>query len=169
MSPHEATWPSFASDASLTLDVAAFLYHEAQLLDRRWFGEWLALFSDDACYWVPIGDADDPSRAVSIVYDDRRRLGERVERLLRGVAPSQLPPSRTSHLVGNVVVEEAAGDDVHVSSRAVVTEYRLGAQQVYAGAVSHALRRQPSGWQIRRKVVRLVNSEAALGNLSLLL
>ena len=41
---------------------AELLYHEAALLDERRFDEWLALFTDDALYWVPQGEDGDPAR-----------------------------------------------------------------------------------------------------------
>lgn len=153
-----------APDAAAT--PAALLYHEADLLDQRRFEEWLGLFAADARYWVPIGDGEDPERVVSIIYDDRSRLAERVERLVRGVAPSQRPPSRTCHLVGNL--DARREDDAwHVRSRLVVVEYRRGEQSLYAGEVEHLLAPAEDGaLRIRRKVVRLVNSAAPLGNLS---
>ena len=40
----------------------AFLLHEARLLDEARWDEWLALFTDDATYWVPSqpGQAEPP-------------------------------------------------------------------------------------------------------------
>src|SRR5205814_5944535 len=101
--------------------VEGFLYHEAQLLDERRFEEWLELFTDDALYWVPEGEEEDPVRRVSIAYDDRRRLHERVLRLQSGFAYAQDPPSRTCHLVGNVRVQEADGE-LDVASSLIVAE-----------------------------------------------
>src|SRR6202795_3612454 len=42
--------------ATTRLDVREcelFLLHEARLLDDGQFDDWLALFTADACYWVP--------------------------------------------------------------------------------------------------------------------
>ena len=33
--------------------VQQFLFHEARLLDERRLQEWLALYAEDAEYWVP--------------------------------------------------------------------------------------------------------------------
>ena len=38
----------------LTLDVAQFLYAEAELLDERRHDEWLALLAEDIRYWMPM-------------------------------------------------------------------------------------------------------------------
>jgi len=147
-----------------------FLYHEAQLLDERRFEEWLELFTDDAVYWVPEGEEEDPVRRVSIAYDDRRRLHERVLRLGSGFAYAQDPPSRTCHLIGNVRVRDAETDgELDVASSLIVAEVRRNAQSIFAGHVEHRLVPDGDGYLIRRKVVRLVNSDVPLGNVSFLI
>ena len=39
--------------ADLRWEVADFLFQEAELLDSQRWEDWLALFDDDATYWVP--------------------------------------------------------------------------------------------------------------------
>jgi 3-phenylpropionate/cinnamic acid dioxygenase small subunit len=150
------------------LTPADFLYHETALLDERRFEEWLELFTEDALYWIPQGDEADPSRHVSLVYDDRRRLHERVLRLASGFAYSQDPPSKTCHLVGNVQVVDGADGDVEVSSTLLVAEVRRNAQNLFAGRVAHTLLPEGASFRIRRKTVRLVNSDVPLGNVTFL-
>ena len=150
------------------MTVEEFLYHEAQLLDERRFEEWLELFTDDAVYWIPQGDEADPVHHVSLAYDDRRRLRERVLRLASGFAHAQDPPSRTCHLVGNVRVREDGGE-LEVGSNLIVAEVRRDAQSLYAGRVEHRLVPDGDGYRIRRKVIRLVNSDVPLGNVSFLM
>lgn len=66
-------------------EIENLLYTEARLLDERRFDEWLDLFTDDAIYWIPAGgEAPDPKRHVSLIYDDRTRLWQLVERLRGG-------------------------------------------------------------------------------------
>ena len=38
----------------LGLEIAQFLYSEAELLDERRYDEWLALVADDIRYWMPM-------------------------------------------------------------------------------------------------------------------
>ena len=38
----------------LAQEVAEFLYREAELLDQRRYGDWLALLADDIRYWMPM-------------------------------------------------------------------------------------------------------------------
>jgi 3-phenylpropionate/cinnamic acid dioxygenase small subunit len=147
---------------------ADFLYHETALLDGRRFDEWLELFTDDALYWIPQGDEVDPIRHVSLVYDDRRRLHERVLRLGSGFAYSQDPPSKTCHVVGNVQASDGAEGELEVASTLLVAEVRRNLQNVYAGRVTHTLVPDGEGFRIRRKVIRLVNSDIPLGNVTFL-
>src|SRR5581483_7241762 len=88
--------------------VESFLYREARLMDEHAYDEWLALWTDDALYWVPSNDDDyDPQRHVSIVYENKARLEDRIFRLKSGVAYAQDPKSRLSRIVANVEIEEA--------------------------------------------------------------
>ena len=43
--------------------IETFLYREARLMDEHAYDEWLALWTDDALYWVPCNrDDSDPMR-----------------------------------------------------------------------------------------------------------
>ena len=60
-------------------EIKNFLYREACLMDEHRYQEWLSLWTDDAIYWVPCRhEAIDPIREVSIIYDDRAKLADRV-------------------------------------------------------------------------------------------
>jgi 3-phenylpropionate/cinnamic acid dioxygenase small subunit len=155
--------------ASAVRAVEEFLYHEADLLDSRRYEEWLGLYTDDAIYWIPQGDEPDPVHHVSIAYDDHRRLHERVLRLASGFAFSQDPPSRTCHVVGNVRVAGDVDGDLDVRSNLVVAEMRRGVQSVYAGQVTHQLVPTGGSFMVRRKTVRLINSDVPLSNLTFLI
>jgi len=160
--------PDRTLDVRLTVEVADFLYREAELLDERRFDEWLGLFSYDLVYWLPANELEDPRRSVSIVYDDRLRLTERVRRLQRGTAPSLQPPSRTCHIVGNVRVADDGSGGLLVTSRCLVAELRVGREQLYAASVEHYLVDGDDGLRIAEKVVRLSRRDVPLGNLSFL-
>src|SRR5271170_7268675 len=83
--------------------VERFLVHEARMLDEARYDEWLALFTEDAWYWVPSEPhQQNPRDTVSLIYDDRRLLETRVRRLMSANAHAQEPPSRTSRIVANV-------------------------------------------------------------------
>jgi 3-phenylpropionate/cinnamic acid dioxygenase small subunit len=145
------------------------LYHEARLLDGGRLEEWLALFTDDATYWVPLeaGQAD-PLATSSIVYDDRRLLEVRVRQARHPRAHARVPAARTVHQVGNVQVLADDGREATVASSLVMVEYRAERQRVWGATVEHRLRRTPDGLRIAAKRVDLVNSEAELDGIAFL-
>jgi 3-phenylpropionate/cinnamic acid dioxygenase small subunit len=154
---------------SAALDAAAceqFLVHEARLLDEARFDEWLALFTDDAWYWVPSQpDQQSPRETISLIYDDRRLLETRVRRLMSPRIYSQEPRSRTSRIIANVTVEEGGAAACTVRAKFQLLEYRRNAQIPYAGTSWHRLVRAGEAIRIAWKRVDLVNCDAALPGL----
>jgi 3-phenylpropionate/cinnamic acid dioxygenase small subunit len=144
-----------------------FLIHEARLLDEARFDDWLALFTNEATYWVPSEpDQSSPFDTVSLMYDDRRLLETRVRRLASPRIYSQEPRSRTSRVVTNVSVEESgtrAG--ARVRSKFTIVEYRRGQQRLFAGTYFHHLVAMEDRIRIAAKRVDLVNCDAAMDGL----
>lgn len=155
-------------------DAEDFLYREAALLDDGRLDDWLALFTDDGRYRLPIADGDDPLEPA-LVDDDRDRLAERVFRLTSTQAHAQLPPSRTVHDVGNVRVEGFADGEVLVRCNLTVHEVRVGGpEQVglgrlrsFPGRATYVLRPGPPV-RIRAKTVHLLERELPLPNIAFL-
>jgi 3-phenylpropionate/cinnamic acid dioxygenase small subunit len=142
-----------------------FLFHEAQLLDTQRFEEWLALFTEDATYWVPLEqNQKDPHQTSSLVYDDRTLLELRVKQFRHPRAHARAPLARTLHQVGNIVV-----DDLIIRSTLTVIEFRNEKQRLWAGLVEHQLRRERDSYRIARKRIDLVNSEGEIEGISILL
>ena len=146
----------------------AFLLHEARLLDEARYDDWLALFTEDAWYWVPSqpGQAS-PHDTVSLIYDDRRLLETRVRRLSNPHIHAQTPPARASRIVANVTVEESEPAALVVRSKLVMVEYRRNAQRLFAGTCRHRLVMRGGGLRIAQKRVDLVNCDAELEGLVL--
>ena len=157
---------SAATDVELRGEIEEFLYREAWLLDHGRLDEWLALFTEDATYWIPLeaGQAD-PVTTSSIVYDDRRLLEVRVRQFQHPRAHARVPAPRTVHQIGNVRVLEAAAHEARVSSSLVLVEYRRERQRVWGALVEHRLRRTSDGLRIAAKRVDLVNSDAELDSI----
>jgi 3-phenylpropionate/cinnamic acid dioxygenase small subunit len=141
-----------------------FLFREAALLDARRFRDWMALFADDGTYWVPaVPDQASPFDQASLFYDDRELMKTRVDRLEHPLIHVQTPPSRTAHLVGNIIVEQAdatKGEFV-VGSTVIMVEYRDDAQRVFAGRQHHRLRFIGGSFRIVQKRVDLINCDSA--------
>ena len=73
-------------------EIESFLIAEARLLDERRWDEWLALFTDDGWYWVPLEEGQaNPREVVSLIYDDRRLLETRSRRLAEAALHAQTP------------------------------------------------------------------------------
>ena len=158
-------------DPDLRSACEAFLYHEADLLDRRRFGAWYDLFTSDGLYWVPIGeDGDRPGRAVSVAFDDHRRLGDRIAWMDTGDVYSHQPPPVTQRMISNVMVWPI--DDEAALSRSAFTlhAYRRGITDTFAGRYEHVLhmdRGRPA--MIRMKKAVLIDRSNALHNLTIIL
>lgn len=150
--------------------VEQFLYHEAQLMDEHRYDEWLALWTEDALYWVPTGrDEIDPAREISLIYDDRVRLQVRIARLKSGFAHAQEPKSRMRRVVSNIVVEEAENGEIVASSNFLLAELRRGKQDVFAGRAIHRLRLHDGVFKLVSKKVLLVNNDEPIDNLTFLI
>jgi len=162
-----ADWP--AQDHTTVAEASSVLTREARLIDSGRLDDWLAMFSDDCLYWVPVTvGSGDPLREVSHAFDDKRRLTDRVFWHNTGLAYSQIPPSRVRHLIGNV--EAIAQDDLRfVRSNSVVTEFRPGGTKTYAGWCGHVLTRVEGDWKILLKQVNLIDSDQSHENLTLVL
>ncbi|HTM59436.1 MAG TPA: aromatic-ring-hydroxylating dioxygenase subunit beta [Burkholderiales bacterium] len=147
-----------------------FLYHEAQLLDTQKYEEWLALFTDDATYWVPLEQGQkDPYETSSIIHDDRTLLELRVKQVRHPRAHARLPLARTVHQVGNVSILSDTAAEVRVASTLTVVEFRNERQRVYGALVEHRLRRKADTFQIAHKRIDLVNSEGEIDGIAILL
>lgn len=151
----------------LVREVEEFLFLEARLLDERRFDDWMALFTDDGVYWVPASPGQQsPFDELSIYYEDRTLMDVRIRRLQNPETHAQIPPSRTRHLVANVVVADAGDDGLEARSKLVMFEYRDDRQIVFAADCRHMLRRHGDGFKIASKRVDLVNCDAAHGIMS---
>ncbi len=153
-----------AADGNGRAAFEEFIIHEAGLLDARRFRDWMALFADDGTYWVPaVPDQKSPVDQASLFYDDRDLMKTRIDRLEHPRIHVQTPPSRTAHLVGNVVIEEAdpANNEYVVGSTVIMVEYRDDVQRVFAGRQHHRLRREGESFRIVQKRVDLINCDSA--------
>lgn len=155
-----------------TDELISLVQREAELLDEWRLAEWLDLWADDAIYWIPAGhepERHDPQREVSIAYDDRSRLQERVARLEGGAAHAQDPRSRVVRLLTNIRVRSATDSAAELRSNFALFETRLGRDRSYAGVLDHNLVRVGGAWLISSKKVSLVQSASFHANLAFII
>ena len=151
-------------------DLIGFVLHEARLIDMQRFDEWLALFTDDARYWMPLEpDQTDWKLQQSLYIEDVVLLRLRVERLKGAKTYSQKPKSRCHHLLQT---PEIAAVDHLVGTYQTVTafhymETRLDEQTMYAGWSRHSLVRIDGALRIQLKRIDLVNPDSAFGGIQL--
>ena len=154
--------------------VVAFLYEEARLADEARYAEWLALWTDDAVYWVPAttDPGADPETHLSHVYDNRNRLETRIKMLQSGYRFSQEPASLMRRLISNVEVREAENGELIAESNFLLGELAVQAKREmhwWIGRTTHRLRRVDGRLRMCRKKVVLVNAAEPLPNLSFLI
>ncbi len=149
-------------------EVAAFVLHEARLIDEQRFDEWLDLFTEDGRYWMPLEYGQtDPILHNSLFYDDKILLRIRIERLKGAKTYSQKPKSRCHHLMGAPLVEGRDADGVRTWAPFHYVETRLDEQTLYAGWARHTLVMVDGALRIKLKRIDLVNCDSAFGNIQL--
>ena len=169
VTPQQALW----------LELTQFYIREAWLLDERKFQEWLGLFTEDVLYFMPrrknvprreshrevtpLGD-------LALIEDDKRYLEMRVARLETGMAWAEDPPSRTRHLVGNLVAEPLDSGDVQAKTAFLVYRSHLETDhQLLAGSREDVLRRVDGAWKVAKRTIVLDANVLLDKNLSIFL
>src|SRR4051812_46548718 len=144
---------------------------EARLLDRLLYEEWLGLYTPECAYWVPsTPEGGDPRTEISVMFDDRRRLEDRIFRLRTGYAWSQAPSSRTVRLVTNVEVFATARADTHmVRSNFLISEFWGDETRLLTGWAGHRVVRRGDRWEIDAKQVNLIDCDQCIRNPSIIL
>ncbi len=151
--------------------IEQFIYREARLADENAYDEWLAMWADDALYWVPANiDDPDPSKHISTIYDNRKHLEQRIKRLKSGMAHAQAPVSRMRRVISNVEIAEHPDGIVEAQSNFILGELRRGHQDVFIGRAIHRLRPDGAGgYRIAEKKVLLLNNDGFIDNLTFLI
>ena len=166
------------ADMALWFRVQAFLALEARLQDDHHLTDWLALFSDDLRYWMPVvtnrigrdlGKEISAFGEVAHFDDDKTSLTNRVKRLQTGMAWAETPPSRTRHLISNVEILKAE-EDGRLELRSTFLIYRSHLEyefETFSGFRHDYLRPHQDEWQIYRRDIILDQSVVTQKNLGI--
>jgi 3-phenylpropionate/cinnamic acid dioxygenase small subunit len=158
------------SDPVLSASAASALHTEARLLDARAFERWLALWDEDATYWVPLSPDGDPETDQALFLDDLRRLRERIWRMHDKSAWALYPQGDAVRLIGGVEAWPLdTPDEVLVLSAMTLQYVRLQSVFTTAGRQIHRLRRGTDGWRLVRKILLLPAQAAGTPHLGWLL
>ena len=133
-------------------DAEAILYREAEYLDESRWDDWLDLYAEDACFWMPAWKTEtetttDPDAELSLIYyRGRKNLADRVWRV-------------RVHLITNVRLVEAdeAGAQVVANFAVHLFDKRSGRTHAFFGRYRHDLRREGDRWVIAAKTIVLLN------------
>ena len=151
-------------------EVEEFLYHEAELLDERRFGEWLDLLDDDIRYWMPMrrnvkfGELEREftreGQDINWFDEGKSTLERRVNQILTGVHWAEEPLSRICHMVSNVQLLDAkpsASDATEVALKCRFLIYRNRVEtetDQLIGKREDVLRKRDGSWKIaQRKII----------------
>jgi 3-phenylpropionate/cinnamic acid dioxygenase small subunit len=172
-----ANFSDWQDDARAVTDVAIrdefrqLLEREARYLDQLRYEDWLKMYAAECIYWVPsTPGAGDPRREISVMFDDRRRLEDRVYRLRTGFAWSQAPASRTVRMISNVEVFVTTKDDTRMlRSNFLISEFWGDETRVLTGWAGHRVVRDGAQWRIQAKQVNLIDCDQCIRNPSIIL
>ena len=145
--------------------VCRFLGREAQALDEKDWDSWLALYAEDAEYWVPAWDdrerlTVDPQRELSLIYyHNRGGLEDRIFRIRTGRSSASTPPPRTQHIFSLLSLEDT-DDALHARTSWSVTSVLEGDVTVYSGTAHYDLSPAGNSFVIRRKKTIVINDVA---------
>ncbi|HYD12278.1 MAG TPA: aromatic-ring-hydroxylating dioxygenase subunit beta [Allosphingosinicella sp.] len=144
-------------------EAEVLLTREAMLLDRGDWDEWLALYAEDAIFWMPawrdeLNPTEDPDSELSLIYyKGRRNLEDRVWRARSGLSVASAPRPRVVHQVTNVLVED--GHRVAASFSTHLFDKRAERTHTFFGRYDYALVRtaEDGAWKIAMKKITLLN------------
>ena len=146
-------------------EVLGLLYREGAYLDEHRWDDWLALFTSDCEFWMPMWESeekltDDPRRQLShIYYTSRAGLDDRVIRIRSGRSPASSPLARTTHLIGSALEAEAPDGRLEVrASWSCLTFFPTGpSEHTFHGRSRYVLARSEGEWRIAKKKIELMN------------
>ena len=104
-----------AVDEATYQEVRNFLHNEARLIDEKEYEAWLDCLTEDIEYTIPTRSNQEGGESdfgtLPSQHDNLHRLKKRVERLRTDYAWAEQPPTRTRHMVSNIIVTEGEGED----------------------------------------------------------
>jgi len=147
-------------DWSFNAEAAAFLYKEALMLDEQRWDDWLALYAEDAVFWIPsytmLGEpVTNPELSINLIYiTSRSGLEDRIYRIRTGRSEASSPLPRTCHQITNVLVAEGNSRRINVTANFQVTSWshKRGAE-CRSGRYDFELSRASDEYCIQRKKI----------------
>jgi biphenyl 2,3-dioxygenase beta subunit len=176
----EFSWPAEPVSLQLQHEITQFYYREAQLLDHHNFNAWFELLEQDIHYWMPIRttrtrrQSDQeyiPAHANAHFDENYETMRGRIRQRMSELNWAEDPPSRTRHIVSNVIVGESlASGEIATASAFLIYRNRLERQvDIFAGERRDLLRRANNGlgFKIARRTILIDQGTILANNLSI--
>lgn len=161
---------NFEGMSDMMQKAIAFIWAEAEMLDRKDYNNWEELWLDEGHYVVPIDrDTEDFASTLNYVYDDKRMRRMRIVRLTSGNSMSAVDAATTVRTISRFTKKSETADTIEVKSAQVVVAYKRGTNDLFAADVTHRIRFVNGEPRLEQKVVRLINSEDSLNAIGFLL
>ncbi|KTC35935.1 MAG: aromatic-ring-hydroxylating dioxygenase subunit beta [Pseudomonas sp.] len=154
----------------LLQEVSAFIWQEGDMLDHGEYDAWLAQWTDQGTYIIPIRPEEtDYENTLNYAYDDHHMRGLRVQRLVGGESISTSPRPRTVRTLSRFRVLDDDGTNLTVRCAQNLREFRKDTLKHYSANLTYTLVRTEGGLRIQRKVVGLINSDDTLAGIGYIL
>lgn len=154
-----------APSMAVIISIQQALYREARLLDSERYDEWVETLADDLHYHMPnmetryrrenVNLTNDLKRSA-FYNDSRDDIIIRLARLKTGTAWSEDPPTRYTHLIGNVEVETTENPTEYVvySAFLLCRGRNERDENIQVGKREDLWRDTTDGWKlVRRKIL----------------
>ncbi|CAG9251589.1 aromatic-ring-hydroxylating dioxygenase subunit beta [Paraburkholderia unamae] len=151
-------------------EAIVFIWKEAELLDRKRYEAWAALWTEEGIYVVPTdAEATDFTRTLNYAFDDARMRKMRLARMTSGAAISADSAAATVRTVSRFTLGAVQEDSFEVDAAQIVTAYKRESYTTFIANVTYRLCRRDGALKLERKIVRLINAADSLDALGFLL
>ncbi len=166
-----------SNDMALWFAVNRLYAAEARYLDQEDYERWFGLLTEDLHYWMPTRETrfrrdetpPDPQR-MNFYKETLESLRMRASRLDTGTAWSENPRTRYRHLITNVEVFSASGNEIRALSNFIVYRHRLEREEAWlVGQREDLLRTIEGELRIARRTILLDQSVLLSKNLNVYL
>ena len=151
-------------DSKTLEDINTLIRLETRCLNQADLETWMALFTEDGYYWMPLDASQtDPELHDSLIYDNRTLMAMRRHNLGNSLSPSMQHEIRSVRILSDIEInkqnESATEFFVNATVIAVIKHRQ---QDYYAGTVTYHLAQTDDGIKIQSKRVDLLNADAPL-------
>lgn len=153
-------------DPQTEADIHRLIKRETTCLNNGDLDAWMALFTDDGYYWMPLeADQQSPDEHDSLIYDNRALMEIRQNNLGHPLSPSMGFPVRSVRILSDLDIEPVATMvNEYVVRTSVIAMINHKRQDVFGGRVTYRVRRSDEAGELRIqcKRVDLLNADAPL-------